>query len=263
MRSPSRTEADRRPTRDVERLELLRPRTTWPDATHGPMPTWPAEGQREEQVVVPAGRTHLTARLVLPAMPRVVLAFAHSAGDGGPGPWYEYAVPRLHRAGIGALLLGLLTEEERSDRHKLFDVVLLARRLETATQWLRQETGLPVGYVGSEAGAPAALRAAAADDEIRAVVSLGGRPELAGPAALARVRAPSLFVVGGLDPQGAGLSRLAADWMSCPHHVTVVPGAAGDLAGPGAAEAVAGLIRDWFTNDRPGVNAATRHPVLP
>lgn len=78
MRSPSRTEADRRPTRDVERLELLRPRITWPDATHGPMPTWPAEGQREEQVVVPAGRTHLTARLVLPAMPRVVLAFAHS-----------------------------------------------------------------------------------------------------------------------------------------------------------------------------------------
>ncbi|WP_238697549.1 hypothetical protein [Streptomyces sp. E2N166] len=107
------------------------------------------------------------------------------------------------------------------------------------------------------------MRAAGADDEIRAVVSLGGRPELAGPAALARVRAPSLFVVGALDFQGAGLSRLAADWMSCPHHVTVVPGAKGDLAGPGAAETVADLILDWFTTDRPGANAATRHPALP
>ncbi|WP_167307102.1 alpha/beta hydrolase [Streptomyces tendae] len=199
--------------------------------------------------MVPAGRTHLTARLSLPAPTHVVLSIAHSAGDGRPGPWYEYTAPRLHRAGIGTLLLGLLPEEERSDRHKLFDVVLLARRLETATQWLRRETGLPVGYVGSEAGAPAALRAAA-DDEIRAVVSLGGRPELAGPAALARVRAPTLFVVGGLDPRGAGLSRLAADWMNCRHHVTVVPGATGDLAGPGAAEAVADLIRDWFTTGR-------------
>ncbi|NEV85203.1 alpha/beta hydrolase [Streptomyces tendae] len=200
-------------------------------------------------MMVPAGRTHLTARLSLPAPTHVVLSIAHSAGDGRPGPWYEYTAPRLHRAGIGTLLLGLLPEEERSDRHKLFDVVLLARRLETATQWLRRETGLPVGYVGSEAGAPAALRAAA-DDEIRAVVSLGGRPELAGPAALARVRAPTLFVVGGLDPRGAGLSRLAADWMNCRHHVTVVPGATGDLAGPGAAEAVADLIRDWFTTGR-------------
>ncbi|MGV9589854.1 alpha/beta hydrolase [Streptomyces tendae] len=250
MRSVSRTEAERHPTRDVERLHLLRPRTPWPEAPHGPIATWPAKGPREEQVMVPAGRTHLTAPLSLPAPTHVVLSIAHSAGDGRPGPWYEYTAPRLHRAGIGTLLLGLLPEEERSDRHKLFDVVLLARRLETATQWLRRETGLPVGYVGSEAGAPAALRAAAADDEIRAVVSLGGRPELAGPAALARVRAPTLFVVGGLDPRGAGLSRLAADWMNCRHHVTAVPGATGDLAGPGAAEAVADLIRDWFTTGR-------------
>ncbi|MEV4046635.1 alpha/beta hydrolase [Streptomyces sp. NPDC049744] len=250
MRSVSRTEADRHPPRGIERLDLLRPRTSWPDAPHGPIATWSADGPREEQVVVPAGRTHLTAGLSLPATTRVVLSIAHSAGGGRPGSWYAYTAPRLHRAGIGTLLLGLLTEEERSDRHKLFDVVLLARRLETATQWLRRETGLPVGYVGSEGGAPAALRAAAADDEIRAVVSLGGRPELAGPAALARVRAPTLFVVGGLDPQGAGLSRLAADWMHCRHHVTVVPGATGVLAGPGAAETLTDLIRDWFTTGR-------------
>ncbi len=206
---------------------------------------------RTETVRVPVGRTHLAAHLTLPAPARAVVVFARCSEAGRPCPRDAHAAARLHRAGIGTLRLDLLTGPECGDRHNHFDGVLLARRLEAATRWLRRETGLPVGYVGAGAGTPAALRAAAADGDVGAVVALGGRPELAGPAALSRVRAPVLLVSGGLDPCGAALARLAADWLRCPHEVTVVPHTTGDLAGPEADDRIAGLIHHWFTDPSP------------
>src|SRR5581483_9655945 len=99
----------------------------------------------------------------------------------------------------GTLLLDLLSEDEEHDRHKVFDILMLARRLGAAAVWLRRETGLPVAYFGASTGAAAALEAAASDFDIRAVVSRGGRPDLATPAALARLRAPTLLIVRSLD----------------------------------------------------------------
>ncbi|MBD0422722.1 alpha/beta hydrolase [Streptomyces sp. TRM S81-3] len=203
-----------------------------------------------------AGPAGLDARLALPDSAEAVVVFAHG-GCGRHSLRSEAVAAGLHRAGLGTLLLDLLAEEEQVNRHNIFDIVLLARRLQAATHWIRREAGLPIGYVGDGTGGAAALQAAASDDGIRAVVSLGGQPELAGPAALARVRAPTLFVVGGLDTRGIGLCRLAADWMCCPCRISVVEDTTSDFAAPGALEAVVDLVRDWFTTDRTAATAAT------
>ncbi|MBO4252549.1 phosphoribosyltransferase [Streptomyces griseorubiginosus] len=217
---------------DREVADLLR------RATH-PVP--------DGDVDVPAGRVRLAARFTLPDHAPAVVAFAHGSGSGRHSPRNRYVADVLNRAGLGTLLLDLLTEDEEHDRHKVFDIVLLARRLGAAALWLRRTTGLPVAYFGASTGAAAALEAAAEDFDIRAVVSRGGRPDLATPAALDRVRAPTLLIVGSLDTRVLSLNRLAADWLRCDHRIAVVPGAGHLFEEPGTLSAVAGLAREWFT----------------
>ncbi|MFK4145361.1 phosphoribosyltransferase [Streptomyces sp. NPDC004065] len=200
----------------------------------------------DREVEVPTGAVPLAARLALPATARAVVAYAHGSGTCRHVPCHQYVAAVLHRAGLGTLLLDLLTEEEEHDPHNVFDIVLLARRLRAAAGWLRRETGLPVSHCGAGTAAAAAVEAAAEDEDVHALVCLAGRPDLAGPAALAREHAPALFVVGALDTRLLGLNRLAADWMRCEHRVAVVPGATGLFTDPGTLETVAGLARDWF-----------------
>ncbi|MEU6607046.1 phosphoribosyltransferase [Streptomyces shenzhenensis] len=209
----------------------------------------PAAGPRppNREVEVPAGPVRLAARFVLPDRAPAVVAFAHGSGSGRHSPRNRFVATVLNRAGLGTLLLDLLTEDEERDRHNVFDIVLLARRLQGASAWLRRETALPVGYFGASTGAGAALEAAADDPGIGAVVSRGGRPDLASPAALARVRAPTLLIVGSLDTRVLSLNRLAADWLRCEHRLAVVPGASHLFAEPGTLATAAVLARDWFT----------------
>ncbi|MET9914970.1 phosphoribosyltransferase [Streptomyces sp. NPDC006476] len=202
---------------------------------------------RDGDVDVPAGPVRLAARFTLPDQAPAVVAFAHGSGSGRHSPRNRYVADVLNRAGLGTLLLDLLTEHEEHDRHKVFDIVLLARRLGAAALWLRRATGLPVAYFGASTGAAAALEAAAEDFDIRAVVSRGGRPDLATPAALDHVRAPTLLIVGSLDTRVLSLNRLAADWMRCDHRIAVVPGATHLFEQPGTLSAVADLAREWFT----------------
>ncbi|MEU6576789.1 phosphoribosyltransferase family protein [Streptomyces sp. NPDC046805] len=199
------------------------------------------------EVEVPAGRARLVARFVLPEGARGVVAFAHGSGSSRNSPRNRYVAGVLNRAGLGTLLLDLLTVEEERDRYNVFDIDLLADRLREASAWLRRETALPVGYFGASTGAGAALEAAADDPDIGAVVSRGGRPDLASPAALARVEAPTLLIVGGDDIRVLSLNRLAADQMRCEHRIAVVPGAGHLFAEPGTLATVASLARDWFT----------------
>ncbi|MET8247665.1 phosphoribosyltransferase family protein [Streptomyces sp. NPDC005202] len=209
-------------------------------------PATPDAPSPDREVDVPAGRVRLGARLTLPTKARMVVVFAHGSGSSRHSPHNQYVATALHRAGLGTLLLDLLTKDEERNRHNVFDILLLARRLRAASGWLRRESALSLSYFGAGTGAGAALEAAA-DEDIRAIVSLGGRPDLASPAALARVRAPTLFVVGGLDTRVLSLNRLAADWMHCEHHLAVVPDAGHLLTDPGTLDTVADLARDWFT----------------
>ncbi|MEU3980843.1 phosphoribosyltransferase family protein [Streptomyces sp. NPDC026672] len=219
----------------------------------------PAPPNRE--IEVPAGRVTLAARFVVPERARAVVAFAHGSGSGRHSPRNRYVAAVLNRAGFATLLLDLLTEDEERDRHNVFDIVLLARRLGCAAAWLRGETELPVGYFGASTGAGAALEAAADDPTIGAVVSRGGRPDLASPAALARVCAPTLFVVGSRDTRVLSLNRLAADWMHCEHRIAVVPGAGHLFAEPGTLPTAAALARDWFTAHLMNTGAQPLHPA--
>ncbi|MFJ9717094.1 dienelactone hydrolase family protein [Streptomyces sp. NPDC101213] len=208
---------------------------------------------------MPAGPVRLSGRLSLPAAPWAVVVLVR--GSGRHGPREQRFADALRGRHLGALLLDLLAEEERTP-HDVHDVVLLARRLRAASRWLRREIPLPVAYFGTGTGAAAALEAAAGDD-IRAVVSRGGRPDLAGPAALAAVEAPTLLVVGGLDTRVLGRSRVAADWMRCEHRIAVVPGATHAFTEPGALATATALGLDWFTDRllRPG--PAAPRPVPP
>ncbi|MEU6420396.1 phosphoribosyltransferase family protein [Streptomyces spiralis] len=213
-------------------------------SAHGLPPEHPSPGG---PVDVPARHAPMAALITLPPAARGMVIFAHAGSGARNDPRNQCLAAALHRAGLGTLLLDLLTEDEERNLHNVFDITMLARRLHAASAWLRRETGLPVSHCGVETGAGAALAAAATDDDICAVVCIGGRLELAGPAALARVRAPSLFVVGALDTRLLGCTRVAADWMHCDHRVEVVPGVGHLFSEPGALDVAAELTRDWFT----------------
>ncbi|MGV9251985.1 phosphoribosyltransferase family protein [Streptomyces sp. NPDC003697] len=225
--------------------------------TSAAAPPRPELTAADRELEVSAGRVRLAARLTLPAMARAVVAYAHGEGSCRLGPRHACVTTALHRAGLGTLVVDLLGEEEKRNEHNAFDIVLLAGRLHAVAAHLRRETGLPVSLCGEGTSAGAALKAAV-DDDVRAVVCLSGRPDLAGPAALARVRAPSLLVVADLDPRVLGLNRCAADWMSCDHRVAVVPGATRLFTEPGTLEAVADLARDWFTAHLAPLEGASR-----
>ena len=198
---------------------------------------------------IDADGVRLPADLTVPPDPVGWVVFAHGSGSSRRSPRNVAVAARLSRAGMGTLLFDLLTHEEELDRRNVFDVELLARRLLAATRWLcaRPEArGRPVGYFGASTGAAAALIAAAAlGDEVAAVVSRGGRPDLAWDV-LPEVRSPTLLVVGGEDRVVLDLNRDAAARLTCEHEVAVVRAATHLFEEPGALEQVAELASAWF-----------------
>jgi predicted phosphoribosyltransferase/dienelactone hydrolase len=208
----------------------------------------PARAARDDEVTIDGTGVQLMARLTVPEGAPAVVLFAHGTGSSRTSP-RNLAVARvLHDAGLGTLLFDLLTHAEATERGNVFDVGLLARRLRSATDWLRTQPGGsgPVGYFGASTGAGAALWAAADPTaDVGAVVSRGGRPDLAGPR-LAAVRAPTLLIVGGSDPVVLERNRDAARLLTCEHRLEVVPGASHLFEEPGTLEQVARLATDWF-----------------
>ncbi|MER7135118.1 phosphoribosyltransferase family protein [Streptomyces sp. NPDC000341] len=206
-----------------------------------------ADAVTAEEVEVDAGGVPLSGDLVLPADAGAVVVFAHGSGSSRHSPRNRSVAAALNRAGLGTLLFDLLTPGEEVYRANVFDIGLLAGRLADTTDWLRRRVPLPVGSFGASTGAAAALRAAAAADSgVGAVVSRGGRPDLAG-AELSGVRAPTLLVVGGDDTTVIDLNRQAQAALHCENRLEIVPGATHLFEEPGALERVADLARDWFT----------------
>jgi alpha-beta hydrolase superfamily lysophospholipase len=205
-------------------------------------------------VEVSVGPVSLAADWTVPAQARGVVLFAHGSGSSRHSSRNRFVAGVLQRAGLATLLLDLLTAaEEKEDRytsHLRFDIGLLAGRLVGATEWVRgqpEAAGLPLSYFGASTGAAAALSAAARlPAAVAAVVSRGGRPDLAGDN-LARVRAPTLLIVGGADGPVVGLNRSALARLAAPEkELVIVPGATHLFEEPGALEEVARLAADWF-----------------
>ncbi|MFF4386833.1 phosphoribosyltransferase family protein [Streptomyces sp. NPDC001552] len=202
---------------------------------------------RAVEVEVEAGGLVLAGDLALPEGVGAVVVFAHGSGSSRHSPRNRSVAADLNRAGLATLLLDLLTPDEEADRANVFDIETLAGRLVDATAWLRRRELLPTGWFGASTGAAAALWAAGEPGaEIGAVVSRGGRPDLAG-ARLAAVRAPTLLIVGGRDSTVLDLNRRAQRELRCENRLEVVPGATHLFEEPGALDEVAGLARDWFT----------------
>lgn len=219
-------------------------------APHGE-PGPPAPGLPEDrEVEVAAGGAVLDGQLTVPEDARGVVVFAHGSGSSRHSPRNRFVADGLNRAGLGTLLFDLLTEEEESDRGNVFDTGLLARRLADATGWLHgrpEVAALPVGYFGASTGAAAALWASTEPGtDVAAVVSRGGRPDLAEPR-LPRVTAPTLLIVGGDDDVVLALNRQAEAQLTCEEDLAVVPGATHLFAEPGALEEVTEQASDWFT----------------
>ncbi len=206
-----------------------------------------------EPVIIPAAGARLSGTLTLPPYPLGVVVFAHGSGSSRLSPRNRFVAEQLVAANLGTLLFDLLTPAEAASRENVFDISLLAERLCSATEWLaaRPATAdLAVGYFGASTGAAAALVAAAraAGDgrrAIGAVVSRGGRPDLAG-AALARVTAPTLLIVGGLDTVVLQLNRAALMQLAGIRQLAVVPRATHLFEEPGALEHAALLATRWF-----------------
>ena len=213
---------------------------------------------------IPAAGVILEGDFVVPAYARGLVLFAHGSGSSRFSPRNRSVAELLQQAGIATLLLDLLTaEEEMVDERTAelrFDINLLARRLVGVGDWLGQQPAtqrLRLGLFGASTGAGAALVAAAARPEaVRAVVSRGGRPDLAGRA-LARVRAPTLLIVGGRDTPVIALNRAAMEQLQAGTRLEIVPGATHLFEEPGTLDTVARLARDWFLRHLGG--ASTRH----
>lgn len=208
-------------------------------------------GALDGQLRLSGDGVELDGDLVVPPDAGALILFAHGSGSSRLSPRNQEVASALNRAGLATLLFDLLTEQESADRAKVFDVDLLAERLAAATRSVRAQPGvgrLPTGYFGASTGAAAALIAAAENpDSVGAVVSRGGRPDLAAHV-LGEVRAPTLLIVGGDDTAVVALNRDAASRMTCEHEIEIVPGATHLFVEPGALQAVAESARDWFTD---------------
>lgn len=208
--------------------------------------------QFEPEVEIPVDSVSLPGKLMVPESSPGLVVFAHGSGSSRFSPRNNFVAEYLNDRGLGTLLFDLLTGEEDRVRENRFDIDLLTDRLSKAARWARDEAGLPLGLFGSSTGAAAALRAAAElRDGVDAVVSRGGRMDLAGEA-LPEVEAPTLMVVGGQDRQVLELNRDAADRMRCESEVAVVEGAGHLFEGPGQLEEVAELAADWFVRHLEG-----------
>ncbi|MFN8028129.1 MAG: phosphoribosyltransferase family protein [Acidimicrobiia bacterium] len=205
--------------------------------------------RREEVDVVRVGPLTLAGTFTLPPVAVGVVVFAHGSGSSRHSPRNRYVAERLVQAGLGTLLLDLLTPDEELEHAQVFDVDLLVTRLRAACDWVRRDpeaAALPLGLFGASTGAAAALATAAADPTIAAGVSRGGRPDLAG-AVLGDVQAPTLLVVGGDDTVVLGLNERAAAQLRCEHRIEVIPGATHLFEEPGTLEQAAALAAAWFT----------------
>ncbi|HSJ46041.1 MAG TPA: phosphoribosyltransferase family protein [Euzebyales bacterium] len=199
-------------------------------------------------VRIPADGTRLPGTLSVPPDPIGMVVFAHGSGSSRQSPRNTAVARTLNAAGLATLLFDLLDANEAADRNNVFDIGLLANRLDTATRWLESQpeaAGLPVGYFGASTGAAAALVAAAWRPAVAAVVSRGGRPDLA--RTLGQVEAPTLLIVGGRDEPVLDLNTSALTQLGHGSRLEVVPGATHLFSEPGALERVAELAKDWFT----------------
>ena len=209
----------------------------------------------EKTVSIPIGRERIEGTLCLPEEAIGLVLFAHGSGSSRFSTRNRHVASVLEQSGLATLLIDLLTEEEeRADSSSgllRFDIQLLARRVEAATAWLQGEEsveGLALGYFGASTGAAAAIVADSKRPEpVAAIVSRGGRPDLAGPA-LARVRAPTLLIVGGLDAVVLELNREALVELAGEKRLEIVPGATHLFEEAGALDTVARLAGDWFVN---------------
>jgi putative phosphoribosyl transferase len=206
-------------------------------------------GKNEKEVVIPADSVCLQGILGLPSKTKGIVVFAHGSGSGRFSPRNNFVARVLQNAGIATLLVDLLEESEASDRRNVFDINLLADRLLANARWLRQQEetkGLMLGYFGASTGAAAALQAAAREPRnVAAVVSRGGRPDLA-MEYLHLVQAPTLLIVGGNDEPVIPLNETACARLTCHKELVIVPGATHLFEEPGALEKVAQLACDWF-----------------
>jgi putative phosphoribosyl transferase len=207
------------------------------------------------EIQIPAGAATLSGNLTLVDQPIGLVLFAHGSGSSRHSPRNQFVARTLNQAGLATLLSDLLTPEEESveiyTREHRFDIGLLAERLIHATKWAKQQNetrDLRIGYFGSSTGAAAALIAATAlPDDIGAVVSRGGRPDLAGTA-LQKVKAPTLLIVGGEDHVVIELNERARMQVKCECKIEIVPGATHLFEEPGALEKTAKLASDWFVS---------------
>jgi putative phosphoribosyl transferase len=207
--------------------------------------------------ILPVG---LDGTMGLPRPAGGLVLFAHGSGSGRFSPRNNHVAAALRRAGLATLLFDLLTENEAADRRNVFDIELLAERLAMATAWVgqREDTkSLPIGYFGASTGAAAALVAAARlREDIGAIVSRGGRPDMAG-AVLGQVQAPTLLIVGGHDVGVLELNEQAFAQLQCEKSLEIVPGATHLFEEPGALDRVIDLARQWFTGHLTGRSQAS------
>lgn len=201
-------------------------------------------------VHIPADQVELDGELILPASTKGVVAFAHGSGSSRFSPRNTYVAEVLQQQGIGTLLFDLLTREEDQDYETRFDIELLTRRLLSATAWLQANPAtqkLKIGYFGASTGAAAALQAAAKmGDKIAAVVSRGGRPDLAGEAALSRVKTPTLLIVGAADYGVIELNQQADALLNCEKELVLIPHATHLFEEPGTLQQAARNAASWF-----------------
>ncbi len=206
-------------------------------------------GNFAELVHIPVDSVTLEGMLVIPPGAQCVVVFAHGSGSSRHSPRNTFVAQVLRRAGLGTLLLDLLTKDEDASHETRFDIHLLTHRLAVTTQWLRAHPhaqDLNIGYFGASTGAAAALQAAAAlGPLIGAVVSRGGRPDLAWPA-LEHVHAPTLLIVGGRDEAVIELNQQAYERLNAEKHLVIIAGATHLFEEPGALEEVARLAKQWF-----------------
>jgi putative phosphoribosyl transferase len=205
---------------------------------------------------VEIGPHRLPGLLRLPEAARGLVIFAHGSGSSRFSRRNNFVAAEFAARGLGTLLFDLLSEVESEDRRNVFDIALLGGRMLEAIDWAQGDAPLPLGLFGASTGAAAALVAAAQRPQaVAAVVSRGGRPDLAG-AHLAGVRAPTLLIVGGDDEQVLALNRAALQRLSCERSLAIVPGATHLFEEPGTLERVVELAADWFLRHLPAVATA-------
>jgi putative phosphoribosyl transferase len=214
--------------------------------------TMPMQTDTEKEILVhiPVDGVTLEGALAIPANATGLVLFVHGSGSSRFSPRNNFVARELRNAGLGTLLIDLLTRTEDLDYERRFDIPLLTQRVLRVTGWLQaqpQTMQLTLGYFGASTGAAAALQAAAAPgNKVKAVVSRGGRPDLAGPQALGQVHCPVLLLVGGNDDIVIELNQQADALLTCPKELVIVPGATHLFEEPGTLEQVATLAATWF-----------------